>query len=484
MKYFNSYRGIVVQNDDPEKMGRVKVFVPQVNMTLYDGWNNDRDTDKKFTSLGGNLNSSITPELLQRMKESLPWAQVKLPIMGMGTGLTYHNDLDFSEKSNDSDASKQQTVTNKQNQCSLPENNTSSLASAISNVAISPTNSAEKINNALSTPTLPAYIQNATASEDSLTASASATANASTTVAKNNIAEIVINFIPNSRNANNLNRRFTTSATISDATTSTTASGASSTASNASTGYSAPITYNTVQSNPNDFVAVTFVPNSRNAKNLNRNFSTSASIVSYDGTNITVADKAGASQNTVISKDSITNISVNHTSDFNNSELTDSNKTGELSKLFSEYSSNVSGVSNSPTSPPSTINSAGCNAGGGGSSLLALSTFSNLMPFNVFLATLIGNSNPDSKQGINYKRKITNGTDPKERVGSNQQTSADGLGPMRSEDQNNKVKGAIAIPAVGAHVGVYFENGNPLFPIIDGVFYSKEDFEGIHDVAK
>ena len=55
---------------------------------------------------------------------------------------------------------------------------------------------------------------------------------------------------------------------------------------------------------------------------------------------------------------------------------------------------------------------------------------------------------------------------------------------MRSEDQNNKVKGAIAIPAVGAHVGVYFENGNPLFPIIDGVFYSKEDFEGIHDVAK
>ena len=49
MKYFNSYRGIVVQNDDPEKMGRVKVFVPQVNMTLYDGWNNDRDTDKKFT---------------------------------------------------------------------------------------------------------------------------------------------------------------------------------------------------------------------------------------------------------------------------------------------------------------------------------------------------------------------------------------------------------------------------------------------------
>ena len=36
--YFGNYLGIVVQNNDPEKRGRLKVFVPHVSSTVYANW--------------------------------------------------------------------------------------------------------------------------------------------------------------------------------------------------------------------------------------------------------------------------------------------------------------------------------------------------------------------------------------------------------------------------------------------------------------
>ena len=37
--YFGNYTGIVIQNNDPAKRGRVKIFIPHLSPTIYDGWN-------------------------------------------------------------------------------------------------------------------------------------------------------------------------------------------------------------------------------------------------------------------------------------------------------------------------------------------------------------------------------------------------------------------------------------------------------------
>ena len=40
MQTFNSiYLGIVVQNNDPEYRGRVKVWIPHISSTIYNKWN-------------------------------------------------------------------------------------------------------------------------------------------------------------------------------------------------------------------------------------------------------------------------------------------------------------------------------------------------------------------------------------------------------------------------------------------------------------
>lgn len=94
-QYFSRYKGIVIQNNDPENVGRVKVFVPQVNMTLLKGWNEEVDTDKFFKFPGANLGSDLGPDVLKRLKEGLPWGEVEQPIFGSGGGGNYWSEVDY-----------------------------------------------------------------------------------------------------------------------------------------------------------------------------------------------------------------------------------------------------------------------------------------------------------------------------------------------------------------------------------------------------
>jgi hypothetical protein len=54
-KEFNSiYLGIIVQNNDPQRRGRVKVFVPHLSPTIYEDWVGD-NKDKFFNFVDGEL---------------------------------------------------------------------------------------------------------------------------------------------------------------------------------------------------------------------------------------------------------------------------------------------------------------------------------------------------------------------------------------------------------------------------------------------
>lgn len=84
----NIKRGIVIQNDDPESIGRVKVFFPDLSPSVYSGWR-ELAKDLQFKFIGLNLNSDLTP-IIPTLKQLLPWAEIAIPSMGGGSSGRYN----------------------------------------------------------------------------------------------------------------------------------------------------------------------------------------------------------------------------------------------------------------------------------------------------------------------------------------------------------------------------------------------------------
>lgn len=88
--YGGFYVGIVVQNNDPDKRGRVKVYVPEhgpsVNI-LDEMLKTGELLEFKFP---GNNNSEKFTKALQDLKNALPWAEYAGPIFGGNSSGTYN----------------------------------------------------------------------------------------------------------------------------------------------------------------------------------------------------------------------------------------------------------------------------------------------------------------------------------------------------------------------------------------------------------
>lgn len=78
--------GIVAQNNDPQKRGRVKVFVPHVSMNLIGGWDDEKEKDKSFEK----LSDETIRNVINKIKDQLPWANCATTIMGE-TGNHYYD---------------------------------------------------------------------------------------------------------------------------------------------------------------------------------------------------------------------------------------------------------------------------------------------------------------------------------------------------------------------------------------------------------
>jgi hypothetical protein len=78
--FHGNYLGIVVQNNDPLKRGRVKVFVPHISPSVYKNWT-ENNADKKFRFLGKNVNSDLS-SIIDDLKKILPWAELSVPLAG------------------------------------------------------------------------------------------------------------------------------------------------------------------------------------------------------------------------------------------------------------------------------------------------------------------------------------------------------------------------------------------------------------------
>lgn len=88
--YYGNYTGIVIQNNDPQRRGRVKVFIPHISPVIYDRWNKI-NKDKKFKFVGVNTYSDLT-DVLDDLKLILPWAEYAGPLVGENASGRYNRD--------------------------------------------------------------------------------------------------------------------------------------------------------------------------------------------------------------------------------------------------------------------------------------------------------------------------------------------------------------------------------------------------------
>jgi hypothetical protein len=100
-RFYGNYLGIIVQNNDPERRGRVKVFVPHISPIVYKDWvENNKDVSFKF--IGENLDSDISL-ILSDLKKILPWATVSLPIVGEVASGRYNDTSKYGTTSDSND---------------------------------------------------------------------------------------------------------------------------------------------------------------------------------------------------------------------------------------------------------------------------------------------------------------------------------------------------------------------------------------------
>jgi len=97
--YYGNYLGIVIQNNDPEKRGRVKVYVPHISPTIYETVKRD-NKDKYYKFMGDNIQTDLTPKLVEDLKSILPWSEVVAPVSsGASSGkyINYNNTASISD---------------------------------------------------------------------------------------------------------------------------------------------------------------------------------------------------------------------------------------------------------------------------------------------------------------------------------------------------------------------------------------------------
>lgn len=89
-KLYGNHVGIVVQNDDPEMAGKVKIYIPQLTPSVYKKWI-EKKTNKKYKFIGANIDALLTngekvddidgiTSILHELKQILPWAQCAAPL--------------------------------------------------------------------------------------------------------------------------------------------------------------------------------------------------------------------------------------------------------------------------------------------------------------------------------------------------------------------------------------------------------------------
>lgn len=85
------YRGIVVKNNDPLKMNRVKIFIPELSNQPFDEWLDGDEINVQRP--GQNTNNSWNDtKIFEEISKNIPWAEPCYPVFGESGGGRYFKD--------------------------------------------------------------------------------------------------------------------------------------------------------------------------------------------------------------------------------------------------------------------------------------------------------------------------------------------------------------------------------------------------------
>jgi len=104
-EYFGNYLGIVIQNNDPDKGGKIKIWIPHISPTVYKNWE-ETNEDKAFKFIGRNIGSDIT-DIVEELKKIIPWAECAAPIIGSISPGRYNA---YEQKATISDSNKATSI--------------------------------------------------------------------------------------------------------------------------------------------------------------------------------------------------------------------------------------------------------------------------------------------------------------------------------------------------------------------------------------
>lgn len=82
--FYGNYLGLCINNNDPEKRGRVQIFIPHIMPALYQDLLNENE-DLKIVCVGDNIPDSLPGAVVEKLMKVLPWAEVASPILGMSS---------------------------------------------------------------------------------------------------------------------------------------------------------------------------------------------------------------------------------------------------------------------------------------------------------------------------------------------------------------------------------------------------------------
>jgi hypothetical protein len=486
MEYKNIYRGIVIQNNDPTSSGRVKVYVPGLNLNQSKDWNQKKEEDKIFKVMGGNTNSSLSPQILENQKQKLLWAEPMLPVVGMGSPGYYNAPTDTYYIGNDSDYLSQEG--NKTPQAFEKDTQQSSQRPPVSpnpsygkpprtNTTLDfPTdgppfclpepicpeeaggggggspNPLKKTNtpldeiiNELPVEFLPQILQLDEIPDPEKNLS----------ISEIDISvfnpTILLNDVPISKDNPIFNNECFSVPNVDNLLT-----------------FSTPILFEDTTNEPSQSyneLPIGIIVNGK--KSLPNNFK----LDSYNSDEVVFKDD---SLKIKVPKKNIDSINIKH-----NDKPFDLKKIDALKPFVS------SSIPTNPEKPimprtPVTNGSPMISRGGGGGEIFN-NISSKLLPTFQRKDMHIAGANNESRATVNKCRKPSNDINKTKGANLIGNVSQMHRGPMRSPNYNNNFKGSISIPGVGSHVWVYFENGDLNYPIILGTFASQADYKGIFE---
>jgi len=95
------YKGIVVKNNDPLKLNRVKVYIPELTNQPFDSWFDDYD-NINLNSIGNNVFTEwnqkdtngdwVDTKIFEEISKNIPWAEQCSPIFGESGNFRYYKD--------------------------------------------------------------------------------------------------------------------------------------------------------------------------------------------------------------------------------------------------------------------------------------------------------------------------------------------------------------------------------------------------------